>query len=174
MLAYDEAHYQRVAAARPCDQLSEFLGREELLNHISTVFYSGNVAIEVGKSNEALQSYMRAENIRFLIGMTPKYPIFNPRATDDENQAYLNWFAELLERHDISYVPAWGRARDFQQGGDGCFILINVHPSEVKLLLEVGNKPTQLSFTCLSQYGEAELVSCIENYAVQELQNLKS
>jgi hypothetical protein len=166
MFAYDEAHYERVAATRSRDHLSELLSHEELLSHISTVFYAAGIAIEVGKDNPVLQAYMRNEGIRCLIGMTPKFPIFNPSPSESENQAYVEAFQQLLDTRGISHIPCWGRARDFQNGGDGCFILVNVQPNQVKELLSADSVPTQLSFTCLYQYDEAELVSCVEDVRV--------
>jgi hypothetical protein len=163
MFAYNEAHYARVADARVRDHLSTLLPHEELLNHISTVFYASGVAIEVGKENPTLQAYMREEGIRYLIGMTPKFPIFNPCANESENQAYVEEFQRSLDIRDISYIPCWGRARDFREGGDGCFILVDVCPDSVKELLSFEGTPTQLSFTCLYQHEPAELVSCVEN-----------
>lgn len=155
---YDEDHYNRVADSRSHDHLAEILGREELLNHISTVFYTDDFEIEVGKANPKLQYLMKYNGIQWVIGLTPKNPRHNPRATDEDNQMYVREFAQLLNEKGLTGLPAYGRARDFREGGDGCFILINVSPDETRRLLN----GTQLSFICLPQQGQAWLVSCIE------------
>lgn len=163
IMTYNETHYKSVASNYPYNNLRKIIGEDELLNHISTVFYYDDVSIEVGKRDVKMQAYMRNEKINYLIGMTPKYPIFDPNSSDEQNQIYVDEFKAKLDRLDIAYIPCQGRARDFKEGGNGCFILINLSPSEVIKLLMIEDKPSQLSFTCIDQYNAAELISCIDS-----------
>jgi len=157
MFAYDESNLRRIAERRSPDNLSATIPYEELLNHISTIFYTPIIEIEVGKENPRIQRWMRRLGWRSLIGMTPQFPISDPFGLN--NAQHIRGFEEKAK---IPYIPALGRARDFPLGGGGCFVLLDVSPSEaIALLLEDG-KPTQLSFTCLPQTGKAQLVSCIE------------
>jgi hypothetical protein len=175
---YDEAHYQSVAIEMlyqdNVQQLLERLSYQELLNHISTVFWCDaavnrsekltgfDIEIQVGKCSPSLQSLMRRSGIKGIVGLTPKFPIQNSSATDEENQAYVYSLQAHLELWNIDYVKAKGRARDFRDGGDGCFLLIDVSLEEVQNLLEQHGEPTQLSITYLPPVGVAQLISCIE------------
>jgi|GEM_PF-5571810 hypothetical protein len=176
-LVYDEAHYQywtiEMLYQEGTKTLMERLSHQELMNHISTVFYcdaSSNpskklgdcsIAIHVGKEN-SLQTLMRERGIKGIVGLTPKNPIQNPSANSVENQAYVERFQSLLDSRNIDYTPANGRARDFKEGGSGGFLLIDVSPEEVISLLQVDGEPTQLSITYLPAFGKAQLISCIE------------
>jgi hypothetical protein len=142
------------------------------LSHISTVFWCDSntslllrgvdIEIHVGKESPELQALMRERGIKGIVGMTPKFPIQYPAASPECNEKLVKQFEDKLLNLGIEYCPAYGRARDFRQGGTGCFLLINISPEEaMELLLEDG-EPTQLSFTFLPPDGEAKLVSCVE------------
>jgi len=165
---YDEAHYRVVAYEMAATNenpilVEKLLEFEELLNHISTVFYSysselGEIQIEVGKEDSRLQALMKERGIVGIAGLTPKFPIQNRQATDLANTAYVAAFRNSLETFQFRYLEAKGRARDFREGGDGCFLLIDITPGQVMKLLG----KTQLSFTYLPQCGQARLISCVE------------
>jgi hypothetical protein len=175
---YDEAHYQHIAVEMlyqdGVKQLLETLPFQELLNHISTVFYCDHgantskklggceIEIHVGKESPELQSIMQERGIQGIAGLTPKFPIHNQNASELENSLYVRLFQELLTSWSIDYVQASGRARDFRDGSTGCFLLIDVSPEQVMNLLERDGEPTQLSVTYLPSSGKAQLLSCIE------------
>jgi hypothetical protein len=175
---YDEAHYCYWAVEMLLqggnNALIERISHRELLCHISTVFYISaqsnsssklkgvGIEIHVGKESDFLQPLMRERGIKGIVGLTPKFPIQNPNATDAQNDFYVRSFQRLLNDLGVDYTPAKGRARDFREGGDGCFLLIDVSPEEVMSLLEINGEPTQLSITYLPPTGKAQLLSCIE------------
>jgi hypothetical protein len=175
---YDEAHYSYWAVEMLLqggnNALMERISHRELLCHISTVFYTSaqsnsssklkgvDIEINVGKESGSLQSLMRERGIKGIVGLTPKFPIQNPNATDAQNDFYVRSFQRLLSDLRVDYVPAKGRAKDFREGGDGCFLLVDVSPQEVMSLLEINGEPTQLSITYLPPTGKAQLLSCIE------------
>lgn len=169
MLQYDEALYQRVAQKmheqKSARSLVGYLSDEQLLNHISTVFYADRLAIAVGQKLPEVQALMSATGIGSLAGLTPKFPIFNPDANEVANAVYVRYFRYKLTQLGQTYIPCFGRARDFREGGDGCFLLPNVSPDEVMQLLAEDGQPTQLSFTYLQLGGKGQLISCIENAA---------
>jgi hypothetical protein len=142
----NEVHYRNIAAQMLANkealELYYRIGVEEFLNHISTVFYvpdedynpmylnGTKLEIEVGKDNLSLQQLMRLNDIKA--------------------------FELHLNRLNVSYVRAWGRARDFQNGGGGCFILIDVTPEDAPNIIY-----DQLSYTYLPNYGQARLISLV-------------
>jgi hypothetical protein len=168
----NEVHYRNIAAQMLANKealkLYYRIGVEEFLNHISTVFYvpdedynpmylnGTKFEIEVGKDNPSLQQLMRLNDIRGLVGMTPQFPISNPSASLSDNARYIKAFELHLKRLSVSYVRAWGRARDFQNGGGGCFILIDVTPEDAPNIIY-----DQLSYTYLPNYGQARLISLV-------------
>jgi len=174
---FDEAHYQQVVIDLVYDdaikQLWNKLSYQGLLSHISTVFFVDatnnlsvklgcDIEIHVGLPNLPLQSFMRKKGIKGIVGVTPKNPIDNPNPSPTQNSVYVRQFKSLLDSKNIDYTPAYGRARDFKEGGSGCFLLIDVSPEEAIDLLEADGEPTQLSITYLPEDGKAQLVSCIE------------
>ena len=168
----NEVHYRNIAAQMLANkealELYYRIGVEEFLNHISTVFYvpdedynpmylnGTKLKIEVGKEHSELQRLMRLDGIRGLIGMTPQFPISNPSASLSDNARYIMAFELHLKRLEVPYVQAWGRARDFQNGGGGCFILIDVTPEDAPNIIY-----DQLSYTYLPNYGQARLISLV-------------
>jgi len=168
----NEVHYRNIAAQMLANKealkLYYRIGVEEFLNHISTVFYvpdedynpmylnGTKLEIEVGKDNPSLQQLMKMNDIRGLVGMTPQFPISNPSASLSDNARYIKAFELHLKRLNVSYVRAWGRARDFQNGGGGCFILIDVTPEDAPNIIY-----DQLSYTYLPNYGQARLISLV-------------
>lgn len=167
MYHYDEALYARLAQKmheqKSARSLVDYLSNEQLLNHISTVFYTDRLAIAVGQKLPEVQAVMKATGIWSLAGLTPKFPIFNPDANDVANAVYVRYLRYKLTQLGQTYIPCFGRARDFREGGDGCFLLPNISPNEVMQLLAEDGQPTQLSFTYLQLGGEGQLISCIEN-----------
>jgi hypothetical protein len=161
MYHYEESHYIKVAdryvRSGNYTNLIQRVGFEELINHISTVFYTDFNEIHVGVSDPALQRHIG----KGLVGMTPKFPIHHNDATADDQKLIKAWM-QKLEDNNIAYIPCKGRARDYRDGGDGCFILCDVTPKEVMSLLLENGLPTQLSIVYLPPQGEAHLVSCVE------------
>ena len=140
-------------------QLIQEIGIPELLNHLSTTFWTPkallglDVTLTPGKTSPLVQAAMRALGIPQLIGFTPLYPRSNPKCGD--------WvLAEECERKLIKlglrYLPAKGRALDFP-GGDGCFLLIAATLQEAEAVLS-----DQLSCVVLPDEGEARLVSLVD------------
>jgi len=178
LFVYDEGHYMHWAIEMTIQgkakALWERISYQEMLNHISTVFFippqfnlslklgGCEIEIQVGKEFPSLQALMRERNIKGIVGMTPKFPIQNPSPTPEENRLYVESFQSRLNKLGIDSTPANGRARDFREGGNGCFLLIDVSPEQVMDILEEDGEPTQLSITYLPARGKAQLLSCVE------------
>lgn len=165
---YDEQHYTAVAQLIRLEgqhqRLIATLSSDELLNHISMVAYTFDrqIEIHVGKTSRIVQGWMRSKGMSGIVGMTPKNPIQNPKALPQENANRVREFERKLQAIGMNYIPCYGRARDFRQGGDGCFLLLNCEPSQAMTLLLEDDQPSQLSITYLPSSGLARLVSCIE------------
>ncbi|HEY9598460.1 MAG TPA: hypothetical protein V6D33_12400 [Cyanophyceae cyanobacterium] len=166
MYHYDERHYQTVAEeilqSGKCAELVHAIGHEQMLNYVSTVFYTEHLEIAPGHESPKTQSLMRQLNYRGLVGLTPKFPIFHPAADDIANAVYVRYFAQKMQNAGVLYVPCMGRARDYRDGGNGCFILIDVLPHEAMRLLEEDGVMTQYAIAFLPPTGKAQLISCVE------------
>jgi hypothetical protein len=157
MYDFDLAHYQQVAQTLPTTVIQK-IGKEQILYHISTVFYAPNallgldIEIEVGKPSPLVQAVMKVLGISQLIGMTPQFPASNPQATDEENQRYIQECCAKLTSRGVRHLECKGRALDFPTGGDGCFIVID----GLHLIQDILSD--QLSYTLLEQEGVGQLV----------------
>lgn len=167
MLTHALVHYSQVAEevlrSNNHSQLLARIGSEQFLYHVSTVFYAPgallglDVEIEVGKTAPVLQAAMRSLNISQLIGFTPQFPVSNPHATVEENQRLVRQASEKLKNQNIRHIAAFGRALDFPNGGDGCFILVDVEIDQMKDVLS-----DQFSCLCLKSEGVGTLVSLVD------------
>lgn len=171
---FDEAHYLAVcdsmylesATTGKNQRLMKLLGQEELLNYVSCVWYTPNqeIAIEIGKKASPLtRHWMNLMGAKEIVGVTPKFPISNPSASEEENQRYVEELEQSLKNNNINYIACLGRARDFRSGGDGCYILACSPQEAMNLLLDKNSCPTQLAILHLCDNNPAKLISCVDN-----------
>jgi hypothetical protein len=139
--------------------LIKAIGEEELLNHLSTIFWAPkgllglDVTLTPGVASPIVQAAMQAIGLSQLIGFTPLYPRSNPFSGDWD---YVTRCEAMLDELELRYLPAKGRALDFS-GGDGCFILVGVGiPEAMPVLFD------QLSCIVLPVTGVAKLVSLVD------------
>ncbi len=140
-------------------QLIEVIGVTELVNHLSTNFWSSkallglDVALVPGKPSPLVQTVMQVFGVSQIIGFTPLYPRSCPNCGD---WVLVEQCEETLIDLQILYVSAKGKALDFP-GADGCFLLIGASLEDVAPVLN-----DQLSCIVLRQTGNAKLVSLID------------
>ncbi len=140
-------------------RLIEAIGVTELVNHLSTIFWSPkgllglDVALVPGKPSPLAQTIMQVFGISQIIGFTPLYPITNPNCGDWK---LVEKCEEMLIDSQLLYVSAKGKALDFPSA-DGCFLLIGASLEDAALVLS-----DQLSCIVLRQTGNAKLVSLVD------------
>jgi len=170
---FDQSHYFAVAESIRSEavtkginrQLLKRLSYQELINYISCVMYTPDeeITIEVGReATRATKHWMSLAGIEGIVGLTPKFPIFNPCASSQENEYYVQEFEQRLKDNGIHYLRCLGRASDYRSGGDGCFML-NCPPHQaMSLLMDKNSCPTQFAILYLPYESPAQLISCID------------
>lgn len=74
-------------------QIIKTLGLEEYLNYQSTVFFTPDdsnpllcpLALHIGQTQQCIQKRLILQGLPGIVGLTPRFPVFNPRASKEEN-----------------------------------------------------------------------------------------
>lgn len=142
------------------EQIEQRLGHTELLNYRSTVFFVPNasnplvcpIALRVGQVQRNIQKRLLLQGLPGIVGLTPRFPAFNPNASKEENCVYERSFERKCKDARLPYLPCLGTARDFPTDR-GCY-LVFAAPSQV---LQVLNG-SQYAIAYLPVLGHTHLI----------------